>query len=470
LGAPNYFRFEVKRQLVAGAIFFVAFTIFYVSPNLQVFDSGYSMLLSEVILHGHSVDLSRIPLRFPPGVDPRYLRTDGYTYNIISEKGRRLYYMAWGGSILALPAVAVLNLTGISALTPTWHFDLAGEYRIQKILAALLMSILTLLIYYTGWLEGLPLSWAAVIALGTALGTQLWSTASRGLWEQTWLLLLLGVAILLLVACEVGRVTFRPIAFATLMSWMYFVRPMAGVPIIAISGYVLFTYQRAVPVYLITGLLWLAGFIACSMYYFGAPLPPCYHETWLFRLSGARQRLMAVLFSPSRGLFIYVPVLIFVLFLTARYWNSLRREKFVLMSLGVIVADLAVLSIFKRWWGGWCYGPRLLTDTVPFFVLLAILSCKAFLDDTSLPSHRRSAITSFGIAALVLSVLMNAPGALSYAAGSWTERLHPGLHEELLWDWSRAPFLAPLSLAVKHGGLGRQRSDADSRGNYMEKP
>lgn len=458
----------LKTHLVAGAIALVALTVFYVSPNLQVFDSNYSMLLSEVILRGHSVDLSRVPLRNPQA-DPPSLGRDGYTYHTILEKGRRLYYMPWGGSILALPAVALLNLAGMSALTPTWHFDLAGECEIQKVLAALLMAILTWVIFYTALLEGLPLSWAAVIALGTAFGTQLWSTASRALWEQTWLLLLLGIAILLLVAWQTGRGRFRPIAFATLVAWMYFVRPMAGVPILAISGYVLFTYPRAFPAYLITGLLWLAGFMACSMYFFGAPIPPYYDETWLFSLSGAGPRIMAVLFSPSRGLFIYLPILIFVLFLTARYWNKLRRETFVLMSAGVIVADLAILSIFLRWWGGWCYGPRLLTETVPFFVLLAILGCKAFLNDTSLSPHGRSAIMSFGIGALILSVLMNAPGALSYAAGSWNAQVDQQ-HHELLWDWSRAPFLAPLSPAFKDAGLDERKIGGASKGNYIEKP
>ncbi|HXR35663.1 MAG TPA: kelch repeat-containing protein, partial [Candidatus Binataceae bacterium] len=187
----------LKTHLVAGAIALVTLTVFYVSPNLQVFDSNYSILLSEVILRGRSVDLSRVPLRNPQA-DPPSLGRDGYTYHTIVAKGRRLYYMPWGGSILALPAVALLNLAGMSALTPTWHFDLAGECEIQKVLAALLMAILTCLIFYTALLEELPLSWAAVIALGTAFGTQLWSTASRALWEQTWLLLLLGVAILLL--------------------------------------------------------------------------------------------------------------------------------------------------------------------------------------------------------------------------------------------------------------------------------
>ncbi len=436
----------LKTRVVGIAIFLTALAVFYASPNLQVYDSNFSMLLSEVILRGHSVDLSRVPLKVL-NFDSRNLR-DGYPYQTIVEKGRRLYYMPWGGSILALPAVAVFNAVGVSALTPAWHFDAAGECTIQKILAAVLMAIFCWLVFQTAVVAELPVWWAGAIALGTAFGTQVWSTASRALWGQTWLLLLLGIALWLLLRWRTQRGRFHPIAFATLVSWMYFVRPMASVPIMAISAYLLFTYPRQFPAYLLCGLLWLGGFIATSMYFFGAPLPPYYHETWWLSTVGARHRLMAVLFSPSRGLFIYVPILGFVLFLTFRYWRQLRAEKLVLMSLAVIAADLAILSTLTMWWGGWSYGPRELTETVPFFVLLAIFGCRAFLADASLSLHGCSAIISFGIVLLILSVLINAPGALSYAAvGSWNVQ-EDQQHRELLWDWSHAPFLAPLSAAV----------------------
>ncbi len=440
----------LKKHFLGGVILLIAFTVFYVSPNVQVFDSNYSMLLSDVMLRGHTVDLSRVPLR-TQGWDPRNLR-DGYPYHIIQAKGRRLYYMPWGGSILALPAVAALNVAGISALSPTWQFDLWGECEIQKILAAVLMTVFIWVVFDTALLEGLTLSWAVVIALGTAFGTQVWSTTSRALWQQTWLLLLLGLATWTLVGWKTGRGRFRPVVFATLVAWMYFVRPMASVPIMAISGYVFFTYPRSFPAYLLTGLLWLGGFIACSMYFFGVPLPPYYHETWWLSMSGARHRLMGVLFSPSRGLFVYVPVLLFVLFLTARYWATLRREKLVLMSFAVIAGDLAIVSNFMLWWGGWSYGPRELTETVPFFVLLAIMGCRALVNDTSLSVQSCSAIMSIGIVLLILSVVINAPGALSYAAvGSWNTQVDQQ-HQDLLWDWHQAPFLAPLNVMVTDAG------------------
>jgi hypothetical protein len=115
------------------------------------------------------------------------------------------------------------------------------------------------------------------------------------------------------------------------------------------------------------------------------------------------------------------------------------------------------------WWGGWSYGSRELTETLPFFVLLAIMGCRAFVNDTSLSVRSCSGIMSIGIVLLILSVLMNAPGALSYAAvGGWNARVDQ-VHQDLLWDWSQAPFLAPLGVMVADVGRDdRNKGQSDN--------
>jgi len=44
------------------------------------------------------------------------------------------------------------------------------------------------------------LGWSIVLALGSALGTQVWSTASRVMWSDTWAIVLTAVIIFLLLA------------------------------------------------------------------------------------------------------------------------------------------------------------------------------------------------------------------------------------------------------------------------------
>ena len=74
-----------------------------------------------------------------------------------------------GGSVLALHPSRLFNTTGMSTLGPDGLYNLDGEARIQRILAPLLMAAAVWLIFRTALLAGLPVSWALVIALGTAL-------------------------------------------------------------------------------------------------------------------------------------------------------------------------------------------------------------------------------------------------------------------------------------------------------------
>ncbi len=396
------------------------------------------MLLSQTILRRHSFDLKNA-LPDVHSDDPA-----GVPYQTAFIDGKLLYDFPCGGSVLALPAVAILNAVGISTIGPGGRYNLQGEARIQRILAPLLMASAVWLIFRTALLADLPVSWALVIALGTAFGTQVWSTTSRALWSLTWLVTLLTVVIWILMRCEVGKGRFRPILTATLLSWMYFVRPTASTAIMAISVYVLVTYPRAFPAYMITGLAWLAAFVGYSFYLFGTALPSSYRMTWWFSVSEARHRLLGLLLSPSRGLLIYVPVVMFVLYLVVRYWKELKYRRLAIVALAAIGANLAVVSMLLLWWGGWSYGPRELTDTIPFYALLAILGCRAFLDDSSIGLHRASATIAAGLVLLILSVVMNAPGALSGAANAWNAWAHLEEHPDRLWDWSHAQFLAPL--------------------------
>ncbi len=429
----------MKRRFLEAALFVLVFAAFYWSPAQQIWDSKYSMLLSQTILQRHSVDLKFAQLggfSSPGTVD---------LYQTVAVNGRLLYYMPWGGSLLALPAVAALNASGISAIDADGRYDAQGEAAIQRIMAPLLMAATIWLIFRIALLAGLPVSWALVIAVGTAFGTQVWSTTSRALWSLTWLVTLLTLVIWILMRCEAGKSRFRPILTATLLSWMYFVRPTGSTAIIAISFYVLVAYPAALPAYVITGLVWLGAFVGCSFYFFGAPLPPYYRMTWWFSVSEARHRLLGLLLSPSRGLLVYVPVVMFVLYLAIRYWKDLKHKRLAIVALAAIGANLTLVSMLMLWWGGWSYGPRELTDTIPFFVLLAILGCRAFLDDSSIGLHRASATIAAGLTLLALSVVMNAPGALSGAANAWNAWAHLEEHHDRLWDWSHAQFLAPLN-------------------------
>jgi hypothetical protein len=438
---PARERSRLRAWFAGLAIFVLTAVAFYLCPANQLTDSMYSMLLSETILRQHSVDLKYAHLK--AAGSPDNTRDGGVPYETILVNGRLLYYLGWGSSVLSLPGVAVFNAAGVSTLGADGNYDWHGEMRIQRALASIVAAGAVGAIFCAGLTAGLPVSWAASIALATAFGTQVWSGASRSLWPQTWVLLLLSTAIWLLLKWD-GCDGFRPVLIATLLSWMYFVRPASAFAIGVISIYVLLTWPKHRLAYVASGLAWLAAFIAFSFHFFHAPLPPYYHELGLLRFSQWPSHLAGLVLSPSRGMLIYCPALIFALYLPLRWWNRVEHKRLAIMAGGAIAANLAVLSGFKLWWGGWSYGPRELSDTIPFFALLAIVGCKAFLADHSVSAARRIAVVALGIVLVVLSVAVNAPGALSDNAFAWNAWADVDYYPERLWDWSHAQFLAPF--------------------------
>jgi len=103
-----------------------------------------------------------------------------------------------------------------------------------------------------------------------------------------------------------------------------------------------------------------------------------------------------------------------------------------------------VIASWVSWWGGYSYGPRLLTDTIPWFVMLAILGCKGRenyrLRTLSKSPSRGADRTLIGVTAMlaVVSVAINGWGANSIEPS----RVDFDSHQALLWDWRSPQFLA----------------------------
>jgi hypothetical protein len=438
---------RVKTELVAGAvIFIITFFFFLTSPVRQVADSNYSMLVSQSLLDHGSFTLDRyvipgfnssLPTEPQPNLKPYQLQLKG---------NHIYYYFPPGSSVLSVPYVAFMRLLGFSPVDDQAVFNYWGERSIEISLAALLMGVLSSVFFYTSRIL-LPLSWSVVIAIGGALGTQVWSTTSRGLWSDTWGIFLLGFVVWMLLAQEAGVGPVRPVLLASLLSWTYFVRPTYGIPIIAIVGYMLISYPSRSVRFLMTGVAWLFAFILYSRYHFGQSLPDYYQANRLtfdsFPLAFAGN-----LISPSRGLLIFVPIIVFVFYLIVRYKKELTYRRLVVVSMFIIAAHLILVAGFSPWWGGHCYGPRYTAGLIPWFVLLGILSIKAALtaqeksDSTKLYNRWKIEQVLGGIM-LACSMTINGNGAVNRRTSNWNLRpVNVDERPERVWDWRDPQFLA----------------------------
>ena len=450
-------RFKTQRAelLLCAGLFVLSALIFLGSPVRQIADSNYSMLMSQSLLYHHSfmLDGYAIP-RLEPTVQNKWFRKRPYTYNgkqtyqIQVVDNHLYYYLPPGSSVLSMPFVALMNAFGISASNADGTFNLAGETVIELSIAALLMAGLTVIFYLTGRLF-LSRCWSILVVLGAALGTQVWSTATRALWSETWGILLMGIVILMLVRHELGLHRLRPVLLASLIAWMYFVRPTNSIPILAVSIYLLLFERKIFSWYVITGGVWLAGFVAYSWYHFHDWLPH-YYLYAQFGLSTFWVALAGNLISPSRGLLIFVPVVVFVFYLVVRYRRELEHRRMAVLSLAVIFAHLLLISCFSFWVGGASYGARYGTGLVPWFVLLSILGVKAMLSARAqhagkTRSFARRAELAAGGVLLFISVFINAQGAIFQSTYSWNAGPPDvGIAFERVWDWRDPQFLVGI--------------------------
>jgi hypothetical protein len=437
---------------ISAGIFAVVFLVFWLSPIRQVTDSSYSMLVSESLLYHRTFSLD-------PYAIPRYPRRyhdntfkNGPDYQLEFVGDRLFYYFPPGSSILSVPFVALMNRLGVFAFNNDGTYTAQGEVEIEGLLSALLMAGLAVFFYLTARLL-LPVRWSLLVAFSGAFCTQIWSTASRAVWGETWAVLFLGVGIWMLLACETGSESgskrLRPLLLGTLLSWSYFVRPTSSATIVAFTIYIFLYHRKLVIPVIATGALWCAAFVGYSLANFHQFLPKYFMPARL----GYTQFWTALpgnLISPSRGLFVFVPVLLFVGYLLVRYRRFLEFKRLVLMSVAVMLVHLITVSGFSPWNGGSCYGPRYMTALVPWFVLLAILGIKARLkagstEEVSTGKRTRRVEITFAAALLLISFFINARGAISLDTWAWnTWSIPVEFDENKVWDWRYPQFLAGL--------------------------
>lgn len=438
-------------KLASAAIFILALLVFLKSPVHQVADSRYTLVLTDSLMRHGSFDLARY---FQPPFDPQkfpYLGANGYPLNLQAWNGRVYYGYPIGTPILSAPLVILLHQVGVSAFNADGSYSAQGEEEAQAIIAAVLMAALAVVWYLTARLL-LPVGASMAIASAAALGTQVWSTASRALWAHTWLIFLLGLVIWMLARAEMKPEKLRPVLLATLLSWMYFVRPTAGLPIAAITFYLLVVRREPMGGYLMTGAAWLVLLVAYSQHVYWQLLPPYYTlGAHIERDTGFWKGLHGVLLSPSRGLFPCVPITLFVVYLVVRYRRTLRFRPLAWLGFSVIFVQVGLLARYWIWDGGSSIGPRYLTDVVPWFVLLAILGVRARADASvatgSAPRRlSRHVELLAGLVLLALSAFINGRSATSHEVWGWSAYIAPDPEERRprIMDWRYPQWLAGM--------------------------
>jgi hypothetical protein len=410
-------------------IFAVTSAIFLASPVRGLTDSRYSTLVGEALSRHGSFAL-----------DQWFVDRTNRPYQVETVGGHVYYWYPPGGPVLATPFVWVLARFGLSAVGHGGSYDSGGDRIVQAVLAAFFMGLLAVVFLKTA-LPILPPRWSWIAALAGTLGTQVWSTASRVLWSDTFLVLILGMVVWLLVLHETNRRRLSAPLLATLLAWGYFARPTASLAIVAVTVYLALHHRALLVSYLATGAVWIAVFVTYSWLTFGTLLPT-YYRIRTFSLGTLGSGLLGILFSPSRGQLVFVPVTLFVAYLVVRYWRSLPLPRLIMPALVTVLAYVMLIAAFDQWHGGHSYGPRYLTPLVPWLLLLAALGLHALLERRG-PGMRIE--LAVGAVLLACSVLVQARGACARETWVWNKTPNDvSLHPERVWSWRDPQPLAGL--------------------------
>jgi hypothetical protein len=357
---------------------------------------------------------------------------------------------------LYLPAVGYLHLRGWTDARLD-HVARVMEKLTASLLAALSAAFLYLLLRRRA---AEPI--ALLLTLAYAFGTTTWVISSQALWQHGLAELLVISALLLLTGpCTVPRA----LAAGLLCGLIAGNRPPDVVLAAALGAYGLFWAGRraallvaaaALPMGLV--LLYNLGLAHDFAGAYGRIGKASFFQHDL--LPG----LGGVLFSPTRGLLVFSPFLLFLV-LAWRYLPRDRGERGLTLAMSAGVALQILLYAKADWRAGISWGPRYMTDLLPLLVwMLAPVV---------------ASLRGFGRACFVLAVgaaiAIEAIGAFWYT-GETDHAIFAiarGPQEmQAAWDWRNAPFvasfqhgLAPAELAIEmRGSIDSIETDAVEAG------
>jgi hypothetical protein len=158
------------------------------------------------------------------------------------------------------------------------------------------------------------------------------------------------------------------------------------------------------------------------------------------------EQVAGVLVSPGRGLFVYQPWLLLAAgcFLPWPVRDPQGDTRALLpagwkwMCLAAFVLQLGLVSSWQCWWGGHCWGSRLMAETVP---LMALLCVAPIAQLCRLRGGKSCLVCLAALAFLLHAVAVFGDGTL------WDTLVSTNQHPEMYWNWAHAPFLYPL---LKH--------------------
>lgn len=205
-----------------------------------------------------------------------------------------------------------------------------------------------------------------------AFATNTLSTSSQGLWQQTSSQLLFTAGLLLL---DYKRYGLSGLIFG----FSYMARPTNILSAGIFSLYILWIHRTNFSKLLQSGFVYGLGSIIpiildtfLNKYLFGSILNIEYGD----RFSEFSENLLTgttgLWLSPGKGILVFSPVLIFIFYGIFYYLKKSKKYPLEVAMITILILHTLVLGKWYAWYGGYCWGYRMMTEMIPYMVLMLI--------------------------------------------------------------------------------------------------
>jgi hypothetical protein len=371
-------------------------------------------------------------------------RNDDFVWFVLVETDDGHYISKYPvlSSVLALPFYAVPHFLGV-------EFTTAIIITLAKISAAFItaMSAILLLFIFRKYLSE---KWSVFLTIAYAFGTSSWTVSSQDLWQHGASQLFLIMTVYLLLKAKKSDLHFLLIGITIGLgiAARYLNIIFAGVYLL----FILYRYRKKIISTLLGVMVPISLLLMYQSYYLDNPLQTGYScnaysnrtfaciEGWY---SGFWDGFGGLLISPSRGIFIFTPFLIFSLVGLWLLWRRGKKETqdynlfFRYISVGVIIF-IIVMSKWWAWYGGVTYGPRMLADITPLLMLF-------FIPLLESPIFKKKFVSIIIIFLIVISIINQFTGIIFWD-GSWQKADTLSADHSWLWDWSNSQLIYYLKM------------------------
>ena len=333
---------------------------------------------------------------------------------------------------LYLPAVAYLHWRG-------WT-DVRLDYiaKLMEKLSASLMAALSVSLLYLLLRRRTTQRNALLLAFAFAFGTTTWMVSSQALWQHGTAQLMVIIVLLLETApCS----TPRAVIAGLLCGLIACNRPPDVILGAALGAYALYWAGRRRWAALAASALFPMLLLLFYNLRFGGNIFGGYGVIGRSRFFShpMLKGIAGLLVSPTHGLLIFSPFLLFLV-LALRWTPRGRDERILTLTLTAGVVIQIVLYAKVDWRGGLSWGPRYMTDLLPFLIWMLVPVVEGV----------RAAGRTIFVIAICVSVVLEAIGAFTY--NGWNDlpiyAVANGPRQmQAAFEWSNAPFLT----SPKHG-------------------